>query len=210
METHLHIARGTSRLPALLQLIYDIHFAVTPDRTLPLANPPTSHYVSARELALVFLARYGTILWPPSESDDPAPHLLDRTLQYPRDASILPARYGEWTRLGMGPPLRGSAPDVAMSRLGMAVMGFVELVYKLPLEIDMGADWTAVALVLDDAGVGEENLGGRVWALPEGLRGQSLDEEVELEGDEDEDEGGNGNGGLNMQVSTDFGWLGDD
>lgn len=183
METQLHIARGTSRLPALIQLIYDIHFAVTIDRTLPLDDHPAARYVAARELTCIFLARYGSMLWPPSSTPDPAPHLLDRTLQYPRDASITPERHIEWTRLNMVPPPVGSAQDTVMSTLGTAVTGFVELVLMLPMEMDMGADWTAVALVLDDAGVGEDNLGQRVWALPEGLRAQMSDEEE----DEDED-----------------------
>lgn len=154
MSADLHIDPGASRLASLLHLIYTLHFTIAPARSLPFPDPEHNRSISARELACVFLNRYGHILWP--AEPEPAPHLNDRELQFPRDAEIPKERHWEWHVLGVKPPVRGSAGDLAMSLLGQRMANFVKLVYELPLERKAEADWGVVALVLDDVGVGRD------------------------------------------------------
>lgn len=156
METNLNIAPGTCRLAALLSLIYELHFAIAPDRSLPITNLEQSRYISARELACVFLNRYGPIVWP--AEPEPAPHLNTRDLQFPRDATIHEERHQEWHELLVKPPIRGSAGDLAMSVLGQRMTAFVRLVYHLPVVMKAEPDWDAVAFVLDDTRPGQEGV----------------------------------------------------
>jgi hypothetical protein len=153
METNLNIAPGTCRLAALLSLIYELHFAIAPDRSLPVSNPEQSRYISARELACVFLNRYGPIIWP--TEPEPALHLTNRDLQFPRDATIQEEQHEKWRALLVKPPARGSAGDLAMSVLGERMTAFVRLVYQLPLTMQAEPDWDAVAFVLDDTRLGQ-------------------------------------------------------
>ena len=156
METNLIIAPGTCRLAALLSLIYGLHFAIAPERSLPIPNPDQSRYISARELACVFLNRYGPIVWP--AEPEPAPHLTSRALQFPRDATIQEERHAKWHELLVKPPARGSAGDLAMSVLGERMTAFVRLVYQLPVTMEAEPDWEAVALVLDDTRPGQQGI----------------------------------------------------
>jgi hypothetical protein len=154
MKTNLHIAPGASRLPALLQLVYNIHFTIEPDRFLPPSGPQQERYASATEIACVFLNRYGPIVWP-AESE-PAAHLKDRALQFPRDATIDKRRHQEWHALLVKPPAKGTAQDLAGSLLGRRMTKFVHMVYELPLVVKAEADWVAVAFVLDEPRAGEQ------------------------------------------------------
>ncbi|GAB7332540.1 hypothetical protein MBLNU13_g04325t2 [Cladosporium sp. NU13] len=156
METNLNIAPGTCRLAALLSLIYGLHFAIAPERSLPIQNPEQSRYISARELACVFLNRYGPIVWPAEA--EPAPHLTNRALQFPRDATIREKRHQQWHELMVKPPVRGSAGDLAMSVLGERMTAFVRMVYQLPVTMEAEPDWEAVALVLDDTRPGQQGM----------------------------------------------------
>lgn len=63
------------------------------------------------------------------------------------------------------PPKKGSAADLAMSKLGRAVTGFVELVYELPWERVAEANYAPTALLLDFVSIRE---GGFVVG-PEGV-----------------------------------------
>ena len=168
MKDNLHISPGTSRLAALLSLIYGLHFALAAERVLPLQNPEQSRYISSREIACIFLNHYGPIVWP--AEPEPAPHLTDRVLQYPRDATINEERHREWLSLMVKPPAPGSASDLAMSVLGERMTVFVRLVYQLPLVVRDEPEWDAAALVLDDTMVGQQD--GRVddAGLSEALR----------------------------------------
>jgi hypothetical protein len=156
MEINLHIAPGTSRLPAILQLVYNIHFAIDADRFLPLSGQQQNRYASACEIACVFLNRYGPVIWP--NESEPAPHLINRALQFPRDSTIDKSRHEEWHALLVKPPARGTAQDLAVSLLGQRMTKFVRMVYQLPLVVTAEADWGAVAFVLDNPSVGEQPL----------------------------------------------------
>lgn len=168
MSTNLHISPGTSRLAAFLSLIYGLHFAIAPERSLPLSNPEQNRYISSREIACVFLNRYGSIVWP--TEPEPAPHLTDRMLQFPRDATINEERHEEWRALLLKPPARGSAGDLAMSLLGERMTAFVRMVYKLPLEVFDDPDWDAAAFVLDDTRIGQQDERIDSAGLSEALR----------------------------------------
>jgi hypothetical protein len=172
MEADLRIAAGNRRTPALLAMIWNIHFAMAPEYPLPLRNVNATRFLNSREVASVFLNRYGAILWP--DESQPAPHLLDRTLTHARDSTVDPSRYWEWTRLGESHPKKGSLTDLQISELGVRMTKFVGLVYDLPIKRRAGTDWTAVALVLDDAEVREETLGGSFEELPGELKRQVL------------------------------------
>jgi hypothetical protein len=172
MEADLRIAAGNRRTPALLAMIWNIHFAMAPEYPLPLRNVNTTRFLNSREVASVFLNRYGAILWP--DESQPAPHLIDRSLIHARDSTVDPSRYWEWTRLGESHPKKGSLTDLQISELGVRMTKFVGLVYDLPIKRRAGTDWTAVALVLDDAEVREETLGGRFEELPGELKRQVL------------------------------------
>lgn len=156
MQTNLNIVPGTCRLAALLSLIYALHFAIAPERSLPIRNPEQSRYISARELACVFLNRYGPIVWP--AEPEPAPHLTNRELQFPRDATIREERHEKWHELLVKPPARGSAGDLAMSVLGQRMTAFVRMVYQLPVTMEAEPDWEAVAFVLDDTRPGQQGI----------------------------------------------------
>jgi hypothetical protein len=156
METNLNIAPGTCRLAALLSLVYELHFAIAPERSLPLSNPEQNRYISARELACVFLNRYGPIVWP--AEPEPAPHLTNRGLQFPRDATIQEERHEQWRALMVKPPVRGSAGDLAMSVLGERMPAFMRMVYQLPVVMHAEPDWDVVAFVLDDTRPGQERI----------------------------------------------------
>lgn len=156
METNLNIVPGTCRLAALLSLIYALHFAIAPERSLPIQNPKQSRYISARELACVFLIRYGPIVWP--ADPEPAPHLANRTLQFPRDAMIREERHEKWHELLVKPPARGSAGDLAMSVLGERMTAFIRMVHQLPVTMEAEPDWEAVAFVLDDTRPGQQGM----------------------------------------------------
>jgi hypothetical protein len=172
MEADLRIAAGNRRTPALLAMIWNIHFAMAPEYPLPLRNVNTTRFLNSREVASVFLNRYGAILWP--DESQPAPHLIDRSLIHARDSTVDPSRYWEWTRLGESHPKKGSLTDLQISELGVRMTKFVGLVYDLPIKRRAGTDWTAVALVLDDAEVREETLGGSFEELPGELKRQVL------------------------------------
>jgi len=151
-----------------MHLIYELHFAITPDRSLPLTDPKQARYISARELACVFLSRYGPVIWPPEPQ--PAPHLNSRALQYPRNATIEKDRYQEWEKLHVRPPVKGSAGDLGMSELGQRMTKFICMVYELPLERKAEADWDVVAFVMDDPRVGQRGIATDRAGWSEALR----------------------------------------
>lgn len=78
METDLRIDAGLSRTPALLNLVWNIHFAMAPEHDLPLQTTNAKRFLNSREVATVFLHRHGSALWP--DESQPAPHLIDRSL----------------------------------------------------------------------------------------------------------------------------------
>jgi hypothetical protein len=181
-----------------------LHFATYTDQKLPLDAPELRRYILARDLAYVFLKRYGESFWPPAE--EPAPHLLDRLLQVPRDTKISRERYPEWQALMQEPPKRGSMADIVMSKLGCRLTKFIEMVYCLPLETRAPIDLTAVEFVLDDASVWSEQLGDRLHVLPEALRITLLDNEADDNADDSAtrhmsvDDGGPIVGMMNLDV----------
>jgi hypothetical protein len=177
LETDLRIARGRDRLAAFLQLVHDLHFATWSRQTLPLDYSELDRHILARDLAYVFLKRYGESFWPVAE--EPAPHLLDRSLQCPRDAKVPRERYPEWQALMQEPPKRGSMADVVMSKLGCRMTKFIEMVYCLPLETRAPMDVTAVEFVLNDASVWCEELGDRLYVLPRALRVTVVEDEAD-------------------------------
>jgi hypothetical protein len=172
LQADLRIDPARTRTPALLAIIWDIHFAMAPEFPLPLQNTGAQRFSNSREVATVFLHRYGSVLWP--NESQPAPHLIDRTLQFARDGSVDPSRYWEWHNLGHPHPKKGSLTDLQISKLGIRMTKFVGLVYDLPIKRCVGVDWDVIALVLDDMGVKEETLGGRFEHLPDGLKKQVL------------------------------------
>jgi hypothetical protein len=172
LETDLRIDAGISRTPALLAIVWNIHFAMAPEYSLPLQNTGAQRFLNSREVATVFLNRYGSVLWP--EESQPAPHLIDRSLQFARDGTVDPSRYWEWPALGHPHPKKGSLTDLQVSKLGISVTKFVGLVYDLPIRWRAGVDWDVIALVLDDSEVRGETLGGRFEELPGGLKRQVL------------------------------------
>ena len=172
METDLRIDAGHLRTPALLNLVWNIHFAMAPEFDLPLQNTDAKRFLNSREVATVFLLRHGPTLWP--EESQPAPHLIDRSLQFARDSSVDPSRYWEWMALGHPHPKKGSLTDLQISKLGIRMTKFIGLVYDLPVKRSGGVDWSVVALVLDDLEVGEETLGERGEMLPKELRRRVL------------------------------------
>lgn len=145
---------------------------MAPEYSLPLRGSDASRLLNSREIASVVLNRYGAILWP--DQSEPAPHLIDRSLQWARDSTIDPSRYYKWTALGHSHPKKGSLTDLQISKLGIRMTKFVGLVYDLPTKMSMGVDWKAVELVLDDMDIREETLGGRFEDLPGELRRQIL------------------------------------
>lgn len=167
MQTALRIRPGVSRTAILLHMVHTLHFSIAPSRTLPLRSDSPIRHLSARELACVFLARYGPLFWP-AESVQ-APYLLDRSLQYPRDATVSSERHAEWLALMVNPPKRGSAADTAMSTLGRAMTRFVELVYELPWDRRAEVDLGPAAMVLDVIGITEEWLEDHRDRVPKGL-----------------------------------------
>ena len=172
LERDLRIDPGVLRTAALLTIIWNIHFAMAPEYSLPLKNTGANRFINSREIAAVFLNRYGTILWP--DESEPAPHLIDRSLKFSRYSTVDPARYYEWMALGHAHPKKGSLTDLQVSKLGIRMTKFVGFVYDLPIKKSAGVDWSAVSLVLDDEGVREETLGGRFEDLPGELRRQVL------------------------------------
>lgn len=145
---------------------------MTPEYSLPLQNTGAQRFLNSREVATVFLNRYGAVLWP--DESQPAPHLIDRSLQFARDGTVDPSRYWEWQALGHPHPKKGSLTDLQVSKLGIRVTKFVGLVYDLPIRRRAGVDWDVIALVLDDSEVRGETLGGRFEELPGGLKRQVL------------------------------------
>ena len=172
MKADLRIDPGNLRAPALLALIWGIHFAMAPEFPLPLQNTNATRFLNSREVATVFLDRYGSMLWP--DESEPAPHLIDRSLQFERDGTVEPSRYWEWMKMGESHPKKGSLQDLQISKLGIHMTKFVGLVYDLPIKRRAGVDWTAVALVLDDSEIREETLGGRFEGLQGELKRQIL------------------------------------
>lgn len=172
MQADLRINPGRVRTSSLLAIIWDIHFAMAPEYPLPLQNTGAQRFLNSREVATVFLSRYGSILWP--DESEPAPHLIDRTLQFARDGTVDPSRHWEWMNLGHPHPKKGSLTDLQISKLGIKMTKFVGLVYDLPIRRRAGVDWDVIALVLDDMNVREETLGGRFEYLPDELKRQVL------------------------------------
>jgi hypothetical protein len=172
LQADLRIDPARTRTPALLAIIWDIHFAMAPEFPLPLQNTGAQRFSNSREVATVFLHRYGSVLWP--DESQPAPHLIDRTLQFARDGSVDPSRYWEWHNLGHPHPKKGSLTDLQISKLGIRMTKFVGLVYDLPIKRCVGVDWDVIALVLDDVLVREETLGARFEHLPDDLKRQVL------------------------------------
>ena len=164
MERELRIDAGESRTPALLNMIWNLHFAVAPEYSLPLQGTEAQRFLNSREIAGAFLYRYGATLWP--DESQPAHYLLDRSLQFARDGTIDPSRRWEWMALGSSHPKKGSLTDLQISKLGILLTKFVGFVYDLPIKKRASVDWSAVALALDDLDVGAENLGSRLEELP--------------------------------------------
>lgn len=69
----------------------------------------------------------------------------------------------------VNPPKRGSAADMAMSKLGRAMTRFVELVYELPWDRRAEVDLGPAAMVLDVIGITEEWYEDHRDRVPEGL-----------------------------------------
>jgi hypothetical protein len=157
-----------------------LHFATWSRQALPLDCSEPIRHLLARDLAYVFLKRYGDSFWPVAE--EPAPHLLDRSLQCPRDTKISRERYPEWQALMQEPPKRGSMADVVMSKLGCRMTKFIEMVYCLPLKTRASVDLNAVEFVLNDASVWCEELGDRLHVLPRALRVTVVEDEAYADG----------------------------
>lgn len=174
MEVDLRISPGKARPSGLLRLVYNLHFAIAPERSLPIRDPERDRYISAREIACIFINRYGSIIWP--LEPEPAPHLLDRSLQFPRDATIDRSRYEQWHALSVRPPIPGSAGDLSMSQLGQLMIKFVRMVYELPMKVMGEADWNVIAFVLDDTRWGREEVDFCTEEWSEAMR-RSLPEE---------------------------------
>lgn len=171
MTLNLRLDPGRTRTTTLISLLWKLHFASSPNRALPSSGSARDRHLEARDIACQFLNRYGALFWPPEPQ--PAPHLCDRELQWPRDSHLTIETAREYERLGVSVPKRGSALDLAMSELGVRMTGVVEVVFELPIEIRAKVDWRAVGFVLDDREVGEESLGER-----EGMLGLELRREV--------------------------------
>jgi hypothetical protein len=99
---------------------------------------PSASFLNSREVATVFLNRYGPVLWP--DESQPAPHLIDSSLQFTRDRSVDPSRYWEWMLLGQKFPKKGGLTDLQVSKLGIKMTKFVSLVYDLSVRKSVGVD----------------------------------------------------------------------
>lgn len=171
MFSNLRIIPGTSRTTTLITLIQEFYFSWSDDRVLPTSGTPKRRNLMAREIACLFLVRYGRALWPSPRQ--PAPHLHDRSLQWDRDSHVQEYQHGDYKKIGSAPPRHNGPQDLRFSLLGNLMTEFVEMVFELPVEKRVGPDWRLVGLVLDDPEigiVGEERLGGRMGELPDVLR----------------------------------------